>query len=637
MKERTLCVVAMVLGALAYADEHAHLPIYLDYPAGQWDDWSWAPHDMRNMNPVRSYQYSIRVNLLPWTAVRFHHSGLDTTGFSHLEFWVHGGSTGGQQFSVMAAVNGSDRPPVPITNYVSIPANQWVRVQVPLSDLGVAQGVRLTDIYFIEQRGQIVPTFYLDDIRLFRASVPTSATVSIDLDQPLRELTPLLFGINVATWDWNLTRSDTINMMKRGGFLALRFPGGSTSDEYDWANNRNRRTGTNYGTNTDGFLNVANQLGAEKIITVNYGSGTPQEARDWVQYANITRGGNVRYWCIGNECYGTWEYDTHLFQHDAMTYAQFTRDAINLMKAVDPTIKVGVVGTWSETDFPQRVFVTNPRTGQRVNGWSAVLLATLRDLNVVPDFYDIHYYPQNPGHEDDANLLHASRDWAEILTRTRQMLRDYLGAAGDSVLIMVTENNAVSSSPGKQTTSLVNALYLLDSWGQACAGGAAAFLWWDLHNSTDTANNNSPVLYGWRNWGDYGVLSAGPNSSGVGDPLNTPYPVFHAFDMLRRFAAPGDRLVRCTSTHPLVSAYGVRRADNRRPRLLLLNKSRSLTVSTLIQLRNAAPVSQVTVHQYGILHDRLRKTPTTRRVRVQGTQLRMLLPPLSITVVEFER
>jgi alpha-N-arabinofuranosidase len=638
MSRFTLLLVGIVLSVFGRADEHAHLPLYLDYPAGKWDDWSWATRDMRNTSPVHSHQYSIRAYLLPWTAIRFHHSeGFNTTGFSHLEFWVHGGSTGGQQFSIMAAVNGIDRPHVPITNYISsIPANQWVRVQVPLAHLGVASGDRLTDIYFIERRGQTVPTFYLDDIRLIRASVPSSATLTVDMRQTRRTLTPLHFGINVAAWDWELASTSTVNMMRRARFLALRYPGGSISNEYDWRNNRNRRDGTTYGTNTDQFLNVANQLGAEKIITVNYGSGTPEEARDWVQYANITRGGNVRYWIIGNECFGSWEYDTHTFQHDADTYARFTRDAIQLMKAVDPTIKVGVVGTWSETDFPQRFSVTNPRTGRVVNGWSAVLLTRLRELNVTPDFYDLHYYPQNRGHEDDANLLHYARDWVEIIGRTRQMLRDYLGTAGDNVQIMITENNSVSTNPGKQTTSLINALYLADSWGQACTTGADSFVWWDLHNSTETAGNNSPVLYGWRNWGDYGVLSAGP-ASGVGDPLNTPYPAFHAFDLLRRFASPGDTLVQASSTHPLVSLYAVKSASNGRARLLIINKARTLTIRADIRLLNAPAAREAILHQYGILHDQQRKSPTTRKIQVRGTTLRLELPPLSLTVLQITR
>ena len=638
MRRFILSLAGMILGVIGWADDHAHLPIYLDYPAGKWEDWSWATREMRNTNPVRSHQYSIRANLSPWTAIRFHHrGGFDTTGFSHLEFWVHGGSTGGQQFSIMAAVNGSDRPHVPVTNYISsIPANQWVRVQVPLAHLGVASGARLTDIYFIERRGQTVPTFYLDDIRLIRASVPSVATLTANMSSPLRTLTPLHFGINVAAWDWQLASTSTVNMMKRAKFLALRYPGGSISNEYDWRNNRNRRDGTTYGTNTDQFLNVANQLGAEKIITVNYGSGTPEEARDWVQYANITRGGNVRYWIIGNECYGGWEYDTHPFRHDADTYARFARDAIQLMKAVDPTIKVGVVGTWSETDFPQRFTVTNPRTGQVVNGWSAVLLTRLRELNVIPDFYDLHYYPQNRGHEDDANLLHSTRDWADIISSARQMLRDYLGTVGNNVQIMIMENNSVSTNPGKQTTSLINALYLADSWGQACTVGSDSFVWWDLHNSTETTGNNSPVLYGWRNWGDYGVLSAGP-ASGVGDPLNTPYPTFHAFDLLRRFASPGDVLVQASSTHPLVSVYAVKSASVGRPRLLIINKARSLIIRADIWLLNAPTAREALLHQYGILHDQQRKSPTIRKIEVRDSPLRLELPPLSITILQITR
>ncbi len=389
----------VLLNVLAngWADDHAQLPIYIDYPAGRWDDWSWASRDMHNTNPVRSHQYSIRADLYAWSAVRFQHlQGLDATAYTHLEFWVHGGNTGGQIFHLMAQVNGVDRAPVPITNFITqVPANQWARVEVPLTALGISPGQTLNALYFIERRGQTVPTFYLDDIHLIRPVSP-HATFTVRARNTLRTLTPPHFGLNTATWNWDLPHPSTISRMRLAGPLLLRFPGGSTSNEYDWRNNSNRRTGATYGTNTAQFLNVADQVGAEKLITVNYGSGTPQEARDWVYYTNITLNRNVRYWVIGNECYGPWEYDTHPYRHDGYTYAHFVRDAIQLMKAVDPTIKIGVVGTWFETDYPQRFSVVNPRTGQTVNGWSAVLLKTLNDLGVVPDFYDIHFYPQNP-------------------------------------------------------------------------------------------------------------------------------------------------------------------------------------------------------------------------------------------------
>ena len=618
----------------AFGDEHLFPGVYRDYPAGKWDDWSWANRDMANASPVRSGQRSIRADLFPWSAVRFHcWGGFDPTGFTHLEFWVHGGTQGGQRFSVMVAIDGIDRAPVPVTNYVSaIPANQWVQVQIPLTALGVAPGNRISDLYFIDRRGVTEPTFYLDDIRFTRPLPSTTVSVQVNTTQTLTPITRLKLGMNVAVWDWYMTQPQRISMKRSAGFGVLRFPGGSISDEYDWRNNRSRRHGNSWGTDTQGFLNVANSIGAEKIICVNYGSGTPQEARDWVQYANITLNGSVRYWAIGNENYGSWEYDTHPHRNDAHTYAHFTRDAIQLMKAVDPTIKVGVVGTWLETDFTQRMSVTNPRTGQTVNGWSAVLLSTLNSLGVVPDFYDIHYYPQDPGREDDAGLLLSTRDWQEIMSRARQLLRDYFGSAGDTIPIFITENNSVAFNPGKQTTSIVNALYLADSLFQTLLNGAEAFVWWDWHNGTEVTNNNSPLLYGWRNWGDYGVIASG-YPSGVGDPINTPYPTYHAFVLISRFAKPNDVLVSVQNSHPLLSVYAVRTPSGS-VRLLVLNKARTTTLNADIRIQGMTSKTRARLTQYDATLDLQRKAPITRSLTVRGTTIRQSFPPLSISVIE---
>ncbi|MCS7208282.1 MAG: hypothetical protein NZ874_01795, partial [Fimbriimonadales bacterium] len=299
--------------AWAQADEFAHPAIYRDYPAGRWEDWSWANREMRNTSPVRSGQHSIRVDFYPWSSLFFKNpSGFVVDGFSHLEFWVHGGSAGNPNFRLRAEVNGVDRALVPVSQFVSnIPPNQWTRVLVPLSALGVNPGDRLTGIHFREFSGQSVPTFYIDDIRLIRANVSDRATATVNFNASGRTITKPMLGINVACWDWFLTTAERRALLKRLNLGAMRYPGGSITNEYDWRNNRNRRYGHTYGTNTDGFLSVANEIGAEKVICVNYGSGTPQEAADWVQYANIQRGGSVRYWTIGNENYGSWEYDTH--------------------------------------------------------------------------------------------------------------------------------------------------------------------------------------------------------------------------------------------------------------------------------------------------------------------------------------
>ncbi len=635
MRWWTIGVVAVLSGA-ALADEFAHPAVYRDYPAGRWEDWSWANRDMRNTNPVYLGQYSIRVDLYPWSSLFFkNRDGFVVDGFSHLEFWVHGGTAGNPNFRIGVEVNGIDRPLVPVQNFVStIPANQWTRVQVPLSALGVNPGDRLTGIHFREFSGQTVPTFYIDEIRLIRAQVSARALATVNFNAPGRTITQPMRGINVAAWDWFLTTPERRELLKQLRFGLMRYPGGSISNEYDWRTNSNRRYGGGYGTNTDGFLSVASETGAEKLICVNYGSGTPQEAADWVHYANIQRNGNVRYWAIGNENYGSWEHDTHPHRHDAHTYAHFTRDAIQLMKAVDPTIKVGVVGVPNEHEFPQRFSVTNPRTGQTHNGWTPVLLNRLQSLGVVPDFFDIHIYPQQPGREDDAFLLDDPRTWEEIIATTRQILRDYLGPAGETVPIFVTENNSVAYNPGKQTTSMVNALYMADSWARAILAGADAFVWWDLQNSAEVNNNNSSRLYGWRQWGDYGIVAAG-YPPGVGDPLNTPYPTFFAAQLILRFARPDDVLIRVVCDNPMLSVYAVRTPQGK-GRLLVINKMRSTAITAELRVQGMRVGNEVYWRYYSAAQDTTKtKGIATRTLRGGGDRIRHTFPPMSVSVLEW--
>ncbi|MBI2174417.1 MAG: hypothetical protein HYU33_04400 [Candidatus Omnitrophica bacterium] len=62
--------------------------------------------------------------------------------------------------------------------------------------------------------------------------------------------------------------------------------------------------GQTYLTKAIDFVAVANAAGAEKFITVNYVSGIPSEAADWVCHANVVNDGNVLYGRIGNKPFG---------------------------------------------------------------------------------------------------------------------------------------------------------------------------------------------------------------------------------------------------------------------------------------------------------------------------------------------
>ena len=64
------------------------------------------------------------------------------------------------------------------------------------------------------------------------------------------------------------------------------------------------------------------------------------------------------------------------------------------------------------------------------------------------------------------------------------------------------------SNPGKQTTSLVNGLFLADSLGALLDSPYDGADVWDLRNGWVTGNNDSSSLYGWRQGGDYGLIGS---------------------------------------------------------------------------------------------------------------------------------
>jgi alpha-L-arabinofuranosidase len=93
----------------------------------------------------------------------------------------------------------------------------------------------------------------------------------------------------------------SVNLLKAAGVGMMRYPGGSYGDGYHWQ--AGTMTGAGYvapGTGFDSFMGTVKSVGAQAILIANYGSGTPQEAAGWVQYANITKGYHDQYWELDN-------------------------------------------------------------------------------------------------------------------------------------------------------------------------------------------------------------------------------------------------------------------------------------------------------------------------------------------------
>jgi alpha-N-arabinofuranosidase len=90
-------------------------------------------------------------------------------------------------------------------------------------------------------------------------------------------------------------RSDVVNALKAIKVPNVRYPGGCFADEYHWRKGigaqRAKTLNPNWGgviePNTFGtheYLDFLDQIGSEAFLSVNVGSGTPQEAAEWLEY-----------------------------------------------------------------------------------------------------------------------------------------------------------------------------------------------------------------------------------------------------------------------------------------------------------------------------------------------------------------
>jgi hypothetical protein len=512
----------------------------------------------------------------------------------------------------------------------------------------------------------------------FNSTSAQEVPLTVNANQPIRTADARWFGLNGVMWDSYYDTPTTVSLLNQLGTRIIRLPGGSLSDQYNWSLNTTLANTWQWQTSFANFIHVITNasVNAQAIITVNYGTGTPQEAAAWVAYCNAattntvslgvdakdtnwrtagywaslraaaklgtddgrnflrishTAPLNFKDWEIGNECYGSWETDSNKVAYDPYTYAMRATNYIALMKAVDPTIKIGVVSVPGEDSYVNNYShpAYNSREGIYHYGWTPVMLATLQSTGVTPDFLVDHFYPEY-GSDDDQYLLQASANWASDAASLRQQITDYIGANGTNMELLATENNADSGSQGKQSTSLVNGLYLADSLAQLMETEFNSFVWWALRNGHDTSGDFSPSLYGWRTYGDLGI---------VGN-LNTLYPTFYTFKLMHDFVQPGDTVLTASSGDSLLSTYAVRRQDGSLT-ILVINKDPSNTYTGLVDLVGFTPASNGTAYSYGIPQDDAAETNASLSLRDiattsfsgAGTNFNYAFPSYSATVL----
>jgi hypothetical protein len=444
-----------------------------------------------------------------------------------------------------------------------------------------------------------------------RAAV-SAVDVTVNANEGLGTVPDTAYGANQAVWDGNMNTPASATLLKQANFGMLRYPGGSYGDGFHWQTNTVSGGGfVAPGTDFDSFMGTVKSSGAQAILIANYGSGTPDEAAGWVKYANVTKGYGDKYWEIGNEVYGNgyygadWELDDHTSKSPA-TYAGNVVQYVQAMKAVDPTIKIGVVLTLPNS-WPDGVVASGDS-----KDWNQTVLPI---VGPYVDFAIVHYYAN---HTTAADVLQQPKLLPAELAQLREQIDQYAGPNGPSIGIAVTETGS-----NFQSATQPGALFSADLFFTALESGAFTVDYWDTRNGTDCSDITT-APDGAQDPGDGGMLSSGASCE---PPLNTPFPAYYALQMLSHVAQPGDTLVKSNSDNPLVSVHAARNANGDLS-VELVNQDPDNAHTVNLNYSGWTPSSAApTVYTYG-------DEATSITSAQQGTARTQVIAPYSIVTLK---
>ncbi|OAS20595.1 alpha-N-arabinofuranosidase [Paenibacillus oryzisoli] len=255
----------------------------------------------------------------------------------------------------------------------------------------------------------------------------TKASMIIDKDFKVGEVDPRLYGsfiehLGRAVYggiyepghpqaDEQGFRGDVLELVKGLNVPIVRYPGGNFVSGYNWedgigpVDQRKRRLDLAWRTiepnliGLNEFMDWCRKANTDAMMAVNLGTRGPDEARDIIEYSNITGGTywsdlrishgyraphNIKTWCLGNEMDGPWQTGSKT----AVEYGRIACETAKVMKWVDPSIELVACGS-SHLGMP-----TFP-------DWEATVLEHTYDH---VDYISLHQYYGNRD-QDSANFL----------------------------------------------------------------------------------------------------------------------------------------------------------------------------------------------------------------------------------------
>ena len=342
--------------------------------------------------------------------------------------------------------------------------------------------------------------------------------ISIDVGAVVADTSRRQIGVNTNyLLDDDANRASALrglaDALREAGVKYLRYPGGEKSDTLLWSvwpystsiptlarwapqNSQNvewpsgdpslvREDGHTFAIDPltfDEFMAVCRAIDCIPTVVVCYdsmykpaqtGGVAPsralllETAREWVRYANVTKGYNVRYWEIGNESYS----DTYNGSATAEDYARDLIEFSQVMKAVDPSIQIGANG--------------------REAGWWQTVLPT---ASGAIDFLAVHEYPAD-GWGSYSYYANNAVDLLDSVRIAEKVLQTHAALADrERIRIAATEiNSADWTGKWPHVNTLGHAIVLFDTIGELLQDPSVEFseVWNTRWIGNDTATTPS--------------------------------------------------------------------------------------------------------------------------------------------------
>lgn len=244
--------------------------------------------------------------------------------------------------------------------------------------------------------GSLIKSTKVNDAKVYKKQVYAKPLLcKINLNDIQHSVDARIFGANLE-WFNNAgglvnQGADEINQLttlaKNQGVKVYRYPGGTLADFYHWKEGtgklstrpmRKHPTDSGMSSNDFGspeFFKFLQKTQAEALITVNAGTGTPDEAAAWVAYANapsnpqriadgIDNPVKVKLWEVGNELYLPGNPGEQIITTTPEVYAERYIKFADAMRKVDPSITVLAIGVTKSHVGPDTEFAN----------WTEILL-----------------------------------------------------------------------------------------------------------------------------------------------------------------------------------------------------------------------------------------------------------------------